>query len=93
MVENTQFEVEVPTSEIISSTIDGQHTMSHNYLFTHDRVKREIVQPQRYDYTDLICYALNVDEDLQDSEPNTFREVVKNKNIQRWLMEVNDDMN
>lgn len=31
------------------------------------KVKWEIIQSQRYDYVDLICYAFNLDERLQDS--------------------------
>lgn len=36
--------------------------MSLNYHLSHDRVRMEIVPPQRYGCVDLMCYALNVVE-------------------------------
>lgn len=99
MVEKTKFEVEVPTSETrdgevvethIPSTIEEQHTMSHNYQLARDRIMRETVPPQRYGYADLICYDLNVAKELQYSEPKTFKEALKSKESQRWLMMVNN---
>lgn len=69
MVEKTMFEVNVPTSKTrdeevvdtpISNTIEEKHKVSPNYHLAHDRVGRKIVPPQRHNYTNLICYALNV---------------------------------
>lgn len=42
---------------------------------------------------DLICYALNVAKGLQVSDATTFKEVGKIIYSQRWLMEVNNEIN
>lgn len=41
--------------------------MTHGYQLTGDRIRREILQPQRYGCVDLNNYALNVAQWLQDS--------------------------
>lgn len=56
--------------------------MPPNYQLERDIVIREIVPPQRYNYVDLICYALNMDEGLQASYLKTFKEAIKRKDSQ-----------
>lgn len=51
--------------------------MVYNYHLTHDRVRRDILSPQRYGYGYLICYDLEMVEGLQDLESITFRETFK----------------
>lgn len=57
MKEKTQFEMEAPPSDTrdkeevetpISSSIEGKLTMTPKYQLAHDRVKMEIIPPQRY---------------------------------------------
>lgn len=66
-VKTIQFKVEITTSETkgeevveisISSTIEGQRTMSHNYSLVRDRVRREIVPPQKVQLCSsyLLCF-------------------------------------
>lgn len=50
--------------------------MDHNFQLDCDRVLRDIVWPQRYDYVDP-CYALDVAIMFQDSEPKRLRKEVK----------------
>lgn len=90
MVEEIQFEVlssETRDEELfetrVSGIIEGQLTMSPNYQLTRNRVRSEIAPPQMYGYVDLICYALNMDEGLQNLESKTFKERIKNKDSQR----------
>lgn len=101
MIEKSQFQVEVSTTETreeevvetpISITIERQYLVSPNYHQAREGVRRENVPSQRHIYTNLICYALSVVEGLQDKEPKTFRKLVQRKNIQRWLMAVNDEI-
>lgn len=63
----------------ISSTNEGKCTISTSFPPARDIFRREIVQPLN---GDLICYALNVVEKLQDSEQNIFREAVKSNDGQ-----------
>lgn len=68
MVDKTRFELEVPTSEIryekefqdpTSTSSEGKPILAPNYQLTFDKVRSKIVSFQRYNYVDLICYALN----------------------------------
>ena len=47
-----------------------QHDLS-NYQLASDRAKRVIKPPKRYGHADIICYALSVAEEIQNSEPKT----------------------
>ena len=74
-VEETQFEAELPNEEkdnvedeaSTSETSGTQPVVDPDYLLVRDREQRTITTPRRYGYADLVCYALNVLEDLQDS--------------------------
>lgn len=79
-IEKTHCKLEVPTIETkdeevvknhISTTIEEKHTVSPNCQLTRDRVRREIVPPQRYNHVDIDCYVLNVAEGLQYSNQRT----------------------
>lgn len=56
-----------------------------NYQLVRNREKRNIVPPRRNDYDDLVCYALNMGEGLQDSEPNTFKETFESKGSKKMV--------
>jgi len=39
----------------------------------------DIVAPRIYGYADLVCYALNVAEELKDFEQKSFKEAFESK--------------
>lgn len=49
------------------SSSEGTIIEASDYHLTHDKVRSEIVASQRYDYVDHECFALNVDEGLQNA--------------------------
>lgn len=55
-------EVKVP----VSSFIESKYVAALDYHLTCYSLRRKIIPLQRYCYVDLICYALNVTEGLQD---------------------------
>lgn len=64
---------------LVSSIVEGQHTISPSYQLARDRFGREIAPPQRYSNVDLICYDLNVAKGLQDSKSKNFKEALSSK--------------
>ncbi|KEH41388.1 hypothetical protein MTR_1g050415 [Medicago truncatula] len=97
MVEKTQFEVELPNEEdedvedeaSTSDTSETQPVVDPDYLLARDRERRTITAPSRYGYADLVCFALNAVEDVQDSEPRNFKEAFESKESKYWLKAVN----
>lgn len=76
MVEKIKFEVEViirktkgkeENKSLAFRSSKRKFTMAHGYQLTGDKIRREILQPQRYGCVDLNNYALNVAQWLQDS--------------------------
>jgi len=63
-----------------------------NYLLATDRERRTITAPRRYGYADMVCYALNAAEDVQDSEPRNFKEAFESKESKYFLKAVNEEM-
>ena len=68
-----------------------QHDLS-NYQLTRDREKRVIKPTKRYGHADIICYALSVLEEIQNSEPKTWREAIESEDSQLWLQAMSEEM-
>ncbi|PNX72588.1 copia LTR rider, partial [Trifolium pratense] len=83
-VEKIQFKVEPSTDErenedetqVPEESGSGETTVP-DYQLARDREMRVIKPSNRFGYADLICYALNADEEVQDSEPKNFREALE----------------
>ena len=71
---------------------EGQETIDPDYQLARDRQRRKITPPERYGYADLICYALNAAEELQDSEPKNFREALESNECKDWLKAMNEEI-
>jgi len=54
--------------------------------------RRQINPLERYGYADLIYYALNTDEKVQDSEPKNFKEGLESKETRDWLKATNEEI-
>src|SRR4030065_1271202 len=99
-VEETQIEVELPEEEgvdvddeISTSRSSGTQPMVDlDYLLARDRERRTIVAPRRYGYVDLVSYALNAAEELQDSDPRTFKDALESKDGKFWLKAVKEEI-
>ena len=52
------------------------------YRLARDRIRREVRPPERFGYTDLIAYAFNVAEELNEDEPKTFSKAVQTKDLE-----------
>jgi len=50
-----------------------------------------VIKPT-YGHVDIICYALNVAEEIQNSNPKTWREAIDSEDSQLWLHEMNEEM-
>ena len=86
--EKNDVEDEASTSDISGT----QPVVDLGYLLARDRERRTITAPRRYGYADLVCYALNAAEDVQDSEPRNFKEAFESKVSKYWLKAVNEEM-
>src|SRR4030065_63381 len=99
-MEETQFEVELPEEEDVdvddqistSSPSETQPMVDPDYLLARYRERSTIVAPRRYGYVDLVSYALNAAEELQDSDPRTFKEALESKDNKEWLKEVKGEI-
>lgn len=49
-----------------SNSREGKPIVDPNYQLSHDRLRRKIALPHRYDHVYFIYYALNIVEGLQD---------------------------
>ncbi|CAJ2674023.1 unnamed protein product [Trifolium pratense] len=98
-VERIQFEVEPSTDERekedetqVPDESGSDETTVPDYQLARDRERRVIRPPNRLGYADLICYALNAAEEVQDSEPKNFREASESIDSQDWLKAMNEEM-
>ncbi|KAH9658397.1 hypothetical protein KPL70_023479 [Citrus sinensis] len=62
------------------------------YQLARDRKKRTIRPPKRYAVADLIAYALNAAQELNDDEPRTYQEAITSKNKLEWKRAMDEEM-
>jgi len=98
-VQKIQFEVEPTTNERegkdqtpVPNESEGQEIIDPDYQLARGMQRRQINPPERYNYADLICYALNAVEELQDLEPKNFREAFESNESKDWLKAMNEEM-
>jgi len=98
-VQKIQFEVEPTTDERegedqnpVPDESEGQEIIDPDYQLARDRQMRQINPPERYSYADLIFYALNAPEELQDSEPKNFWEAFESNESKDWLKAMNEEV-
>ena len=56
-----------------------------NYVLARDRTIREIKQPKRYGYADLIAFALVAASEVLEEDPKTVKVVLASKEKEKWL--------
>ncbi|WJX45134.1 E3 ubiquitin-protein ligase upl4 [Trifolium repens] len=93
------FEVEPSTDERekedqtqVPEESGSDEPTTSDYQLARDRERRVIRPPNRLGYADLICYALNAAEEVQDSEPKNFREALESIDGKDWLKAMNEEM-
>ncbi|KAH9672650.1 hypothetical protein KPL70_017818 [Citrus sinensis] len=62
------------------------------YQLAKDRKRRTIRPPKRYTVADLIAYALNAAQKLNDDEPMTYQEAITGKNKLEWKRAMDEEM-
>lgn len=90
---STRIEVELPSHQTCRQDTDQIEVLEENqaeptindYNLVRDRARGNIVPPRRFGYADLICYVLNIAEDIHDSEPTSFNEALESEDRQSWL--------
>ena len=63
-----------------------------DYQLAKDRTRREIKTPVRFAQADLIAYALNTGEKLENQEPATFEEACQSREKEKWLVAMREEM-
>lgn len=94
MVNKTPLETQVPTCKtrdeeefkaLTFNSSEEKVTVAPNNQFICNIVRRQILPPQRYNYVDLICYMLNVVEELQNLKQKILKNAFENqKNNNHW---------
>ncbi|MCI61346.1 copia LTR rider, partial [Trifolium medium] len=70
----------------------SDETTVPDYQLPRDREMKVIRPPNRLSYADLIYYALNAAEEVQDSKPKNFREASESIGSKDWLKAMNEEM-
>lgn len=96
--ENAQFEVESPTCATKDgnpppiNVVDQQPLIILDHQLVRDKEKKMVIATKRCGYIDLICYVLNMGEEIQDSKPKSFKEAKESEECQNWLQAINEEM-
>lgn len=72
---------------------EEQSDDSDSYQLMRDRARRISKPTQRYGYADLISHSLSTFLEKTESEPETYHEAMKNRDKEKWLQAIRDEMN
>ena len=82
-------ELETPVQE---NTSQGTETstlgIKQHYSIATDRPRRTIRPPTRYDFEDMVSYALVI----SSGDPTTFQEVVNSQEKSKWMGAMAEEM-
>ena len=56
--------------------VPTEHEKLHDYQLAKDRMRRQIKAPAKYAHAEVASYAFNIAEELENTEPLTFKEAV-----------------
>ena len=85
-------------SEEIEAEEDSDQNQSDDqgvqidYQLTRDRERRITKPPQKFGYADLIAYALSVETEKEDHEPETFKQAVNCIDKEKWIEAMEEEM-
>jgi len=63
-----------------------------DYVLAQDRIRREIKQPKRYGYADLIAFALVAASEVLEEDPKVVKAVLARKEKEKWLSAMNEEI-
>ena len=61
-------------------------------MLARDRIRREIKQPKRYGYVDLIAFAVVAASEVLEEDPKTVKVVLASKEKEKWLSAMNEEI-
>lgn len=81
-------------SQDLSQDRDNIQTdiINRSYKLARDREKRQIRPPKRYAEADMVFYALSIAEQVEHAEPTSYKEAMKNKDIDKWEMAMKEEL-
>lgn len=79
-------------SEAEASAVPLSPREHHNIAFSRPKRSNFVVPPTRYDYEDMVAYALQVAKEVDPHEPSTYKEVVTGTEFVQWLAAMGDEM-
>ncbi|KAG8482631.1 hypothetical protein CXB51_024131 [Gossypium anomalum] len=76
-----------------STKIENRVSSSPQYSIAKNRTRREIKHPKKYAEVDLVAYALNMAEDINENqEPSNYSEVVSYEDSEKWMFAMQEEM-
>jgi len=63
-----------------------------SYNLVRDREKRQTKEPQRYNYADIIAYALNLEIDNQGIDPISYKEGTSGPDGDNWKAAMTEEI-
>ena len=62
------------------------------YVLARDRTRMEIEQPKRYEYDDIIAFALVAASEVLEEDPKTIKAFLASKEKEKWLSAMNEEI-
>lgn len=87
-----QHETDEEQAENLKDEPIGNDSNLGNYHLAKDRGRKVIRPPNRFKYTVLVAYALQVKEDLND-EPKTYHEAMNGRDKLQWKKAIDEEFN
>ena len=63
-----------------------------SYSLARDNMRRKIKIPTRYSHVEIASFALNIAEETENTEPQSYKEAVVRVNRSKWLKAMKEEM-
>lgn len=76
----------------VQDEISQQAEDLFDYSLAHDRKRRQIVPPKRFDDANIVAATSSVAHSFNDHEPSSFIEAINSPNAREWIDAMNEEM-
>lgn len=63
-----------------------------SYSLARDNMRRKIKIPTRYSHVEIASFALNIAEETENTEPQSYKEAAVRVNRSKWLKAMKEEM-
>ena len=79
-------------AQVEESDLMSKNNLKQSKTITPRKSQRQIKEPERYGFDNIMSYALQIVEEINSFEPTTYQEAISYFEVEEWMMAMNKKM-